>query len=78
MLTRAVPAAVIDGVLSETDRHSQRGRQLPARVVVYYVMALALYARSSYGEVMRYLLGGLRWLCGRGCPATSASPTART
>src|SRR4051794_15445712 len=66
VLTRAVPAAVIDGVLSETDRHSQRDRQLPARVVVYYVMALALYAHSSYGEVLRCLLEGLRWLCGRG------------
>ena len=27
VLTQAVPAAVIDGVLTETDRHSQRDRK---------------------------------------------------
>src|SRR4051794_39277586 len=78
VLTRAVPAAVIDGVLSETDRHSQRDRQLPARVVVYYVMALALYAHSSYGEVLRCLLEGLRWLRLRGIDIAAASKSAIT
>jgi hypothetical protein len=35
---------------------------LPAHVVVYYVIALALYMRSSYGEVLRCLLEGVQWL----------------
>ena len=55
---------MIDAVLAETGRQSQRQRQLPARVVVYYVIALTLYARASYGEVLRCLLEGLRWLHG--------------
>src|SRR6187455_2625045 len=58
VLTSTVPAALIDTVLADTGRQSRRQRQLPARLVVYYVMALALYARASYGEVLRCLLRG--------------------
>jgi hypothetical protein len=49
-------------VLADTGRQSRRQRQLPARLMVYYVIALALYAQVSYGEVLRCLLEGLRWL----------------
>jgi len=62
VLTTTVPAALIDAVLAETGRQSQRYRRLPARLVVYYVMALALYAQASYGEVLRCLVEGVRWL----------------
>ncbi len=44
VLTATVSGGLVDAVLAETGRQSQRQRQLPARVVVYYVMALALYA----------------------------------
>jgi len=37
---------------------------LPARVVVYYVLALALFADSAYEEVMRQLVEGLAWESG--------------
>ena len=49
-------------VLKETGRGSIRERDLPAQVVVYYVIALALYMRSSYREVLRCLLEGVQWL----------------
>ena len=62
VLTATVSGELVDAVLAETGRQSQRHRQLPARVVVYYVMALALYAQASYGEVLRCLLEGVRWL----------------
>jgi len=62
VLTATVPAALIDGVLADTGRQSRRQRHLPARLMVYYVIALALYAQASYGEVLRCLLEGLRWL----------------
>ncbi len=62
VLTATVPAALIDAVLADTGRQSRRQRQLPARVMVYYVIALALYAQASYGEVLRCLLEGVRWL----------------
>jgi len=48
--------------LAQTHRASIRERDLPAHVVVYYVIALALYMRSSYREVLRCLLEGVQWL----------------
>src|SRR5688572_11270178 len=62
VLTTTVPAGLIDAVLADTGRQSRRQRSLPARLVVYYVMALALYGQASYGEVLRCLLEGVRWL----------------
>jgi hypothetical protein len=42
----------------------QRHRLLPARVVVYYVLAMALFSDASYEEVMRALVEGLSWSSG--------------
>lgn len=64
VLTTTFPAALIDEVLLATGRVEQRSRLLPARLVVYYVMALALFAQSSYEEVMRSLVEGLSWASG--------------
>jgi hypothetical protein len=36
VLTATVPGAVIDAVLADTGRQSQRCRRLPARLMVYY------------------------------------------
>ena len=52
----------IRGVLVATQKQSVRQRDLPAHVVVYYVIALALYMQSSYREVLRCLLEGIQWL----------------
>src|SRR5574337_346875 len=49
-----------------TDTASRRQRDLPAHVVVYYVIALALYMHASYLAVLRCLLEGLQWLLGPG------------
>ena len=51
-------------VLAETGKASERERDLPAHVMVYYAIALALYMGSSTREVLRCLLEGLRWLWG--------------
>ena len=64
MLARAVPPDRVREVLAETGRASERERDLPAQVVVYYAIALALYMGSSTREVLRCLLEGLRWLWG--------------
>jgi hypothetical protein len=48
-------------VVAEAGRTERRQRRLPARVVVYYVLAMALFADSSYEEVMRQLVEGLAW-----------------
>ena len=49
-------------VLTATGKASVRQRDLPAHVVVYYVIALALYMQTSYREVLRCLLEGIQWL----------------
>src|ERR687897_227618 len=78
VLTATVPAAPVDAVLADTGRQSQRQRQLPARLVVYYVMALTLYAQASYGEVLRCLLEGVRWLRLKGDATALAGKSAIT
>jgi hypothetical protein len=62
VIAKFFPAEKIHPVLQETQRASVRERDLPAHVVVYYVIALALYMRSSYREVLRCLLEGVQWL----------------
>jgi len=64
VLTRVFPPELIDRVVAEAGRVEQRHRLLPARVVVYYVLAMALFAESSYEEVMRALVEGLAWESG--------------
>lgn len=62
VLTRLVSRELVDEVVAELGRSEQRRRLLPARVVVYFVMGLALFCGDSYEEVMRKLVQGLQWL----------------
>ena len=62
VVAKFFPVEKIHEVLEQTRRASVRERDLPAHVVVYYVIALALYMRSSYREVLRCLLEGVQWL----------------
>src|SRR5207249_5158177 len=62
VIAKFFPVEKIHEVLEQTKRASVRERDLPAHVVVYYVIALALYMRSSYREVLRCLLEGVQWL----------------
>jgi hypothetical protein len=64
VMARFFPIEKIREVLQQTNRASVRERDLPAHVVIYYVIALALYMRSSYREVLRCLLEGVQWLLG--------------
>jgi len=62
VIAKTFPVQRIQAVLAATGKASKRQRDLPAHVVVYYVIALALYMRSSYREVLRCLLEGIQWL----------------
>ncbi len=62
VIAEKIPLKRVQQILEETGRASQRQRQLPAHVMIYYVVALALYMNSSYGEVLRCLCEGLQWL----------------
>src|ERR1700722_11266673 len=62
VVAKTFPLDKIRGALVATGKQSVRQRDLPAHVVVYYVIALALYMQSSYREVLRCLLEGIQWL----------------
>jgi len=62
VLAKVFPVQKVKSVLAGTGKASIRQRDLPAHVVVYYVIALALYMQSSYREVLRCLLEGIQWL----------------
>jgi Insertion element 4 transposase N-terminal/Transposase DDE domain len=61
VLARTFPLGKIHAVLTATATESHRRRDLPAHVMVYYVIALALYMQVAYQEVLRCLLEALRW-----------------
>jgi hypothetical protein len=66
VLTKQFPLGVIREVLEETGRSSRRQRDLPAHVMVYYVIAMALYRSEGMREVLRVLLEGLSIVLGVG------------
>jgi hypothetical protein len=67
-LTRLVPFEMVDDVLAMTRRTELRVRLLPARVVVYLLLAGCLFAELGYQQVWGRLTGGL-------CGLAVASPT---
>jgi hypothetical protein len=64
VIAKTFPLEEVRRVLAETGRASERERDLPAHVVTYYAIALALYPTVSTREVLRCLLEVLRWLWG--------------
>ena len=71
VLATAFPSDLVDAVIDETGARERRYRALPARFMVYYVLALAMFAPKGYVEVMCLLTRGLSWL-------RDEAPTART
>lgn len=81
VITRLVNRDLVDEVINRVGKAERRSRLLPARVVVYYVLALTLFYGDAYEEVMRKLVNGLRFVGGWGrdwhVPTTSAISQAR-
>jgi hypothetical protein len=61
VLTSTFPPDLIDRVVAESGRTQQRERLLPARVVVWLVLAMALFSGQAYEDVAWLLAGGLGW-----------------
>jgi hypothetical protein len=82
VLTRLIDRDTVDEVLARTDRREIRVRLLPARVVVYLVLAMCLFTSDGYDEVVRKLTNGLRglriWRDDWKVPGASAISQART
>lgn len=85
-LTSEIPPELVDEVLERTGRVQQRRRVLPARAVVYFVLALCLFnsAESAgppgYRAVLRAMAHGLRHLpelAGGRLPTSCALTRAR-
>lgn len=76
VLASVCPRALIEEVLADTGKTSQRERLLPAPAVVYYVMALALWREAPLEEVLRVVCEGLQWLGGGEAGVVQASKSA--
>jgi hypothetical protein len=75
-LTQQVPFEMAGAVLEQTCRVQRRIRDLPARVVVYLVLAGCLFAELGYVQVWHRLTAGLDGLA-VACPTASAMTQAR-
>ena len=62
VLALCFPIAAVNQAIAASHKASRRVRDLPAAVVVYYVIGLSLFAASGYESVLRWLLYGLQWL----------------
>lgn len=82
VLTSSVPREVIDEAVVACGRQARRSDgKLPPHVMVYFAMALALFADEDYEEVLTRLAGPLsRWGCwdaGWQVPGSSGITQAR-
>lgn len=59
ILTKGFTAELVDATIAEHKRAERRLRVLPARLVVYFALALYLFAGKSYKEVLRMLTSGI-------------------
>ncbi|HZA83923.1 MAG TPA: IS4 family transposase [Actinomycetes bacterium] len=75
-LTQQVPFELVDAALAQTGRTQTRLRDLPARVVVYLLLAGCLFAELGYVQVWQRLCAGLDGLQ-LATPTASALTQAR-
>lgn len=59
VLTATYPQDLVDQAIESTGKRDLRYRLLPARMVVYYVLAMTLSREAGYEEVLRELTEGL-------------------
>ncbi len=64
VLTRVFPPGLVDEVIAEVGRTERRHRSLPARVMAYFSIGMALYSEGSYEDVLAQLTDGLSWASG--------------
>jgi Insertion element 4 transposase N-terminal/Transposase DDE domain len=75
VLTRTFPPGLVDEVIAGCGRTEQRHRSLPARVMAYFVVGMALHSEGSYEDVLGLLTDGLAWSSG-GDPVRLPSKSA--
>jgi len=58
---RTFPPVLVDEVIAGCNRTEQRSRSLPARVMAYFAVGMALHSEGSYEDVLGLLTDGLAW-----------------
>ena len=76
VLRRVFPPDLVDEVIAEVGRTEQRSRSLPARVMAYFAIGMALYSEGSYEDVLAQLTDGLSWASGWAQSYTAPSKSA--
>ncbi len=64
VLARVFPPGLVDEVIAGVGRTERRHRSLPARVMAYFAIGMALYSEGSYEDVLAQLTDGLSWASG--------------
>jgi hypothetical protein len=59
VLTRVFPPDLVDEVIAEAGRTERRNRSLPARVMAYFAIGMAMHSEGSYEDVLSHLTDGL-------------------
>ncbi|MDQ3405552.1 MAG: IS4 family transposase [Actinomycetota bacterium] len=78
LLVQRFPVELVDRVIDQFSRREQRVRQLPARLMFYFVLVLCMFPQESYRSAMRILLHAFgRGADGRPVPTAGAIGTAR-
>ena len=75
-LARVCPRPLIEDTLKRHGKSGQRQRLLPGALVVYFVMAMALWREAALEEVLRVVSEGLNWLGGVGAKVACAGKSA--
>jgi hypothetical protein len=66
MLSKVFPLESVQTALKQTQKESKRLRELPAHIMIYYVIASTFFSTLNLKEVLRCLLEGFRFL--HSCP----------
>ncbi|MER7106248.1 IS4 family transposase [Streptomyces sp. NPDC000229] len=80
LLMHEFPPETVDRVIAECGRTERRSRLLPARTVVYFVLAMCLFTQHSYEEVARMLVEATAWATrqdGRPPPVPTSAAISR-
>ncbi len=62
VLALCFPLQKITPIIAACGKTDKRVRDLPAALMVYYVIALSLFPGVAYQSVLRWLLSGMQWL----------------
>jgi hypothetical protein len=61
VLTKTFPPELVDAVIDQSQARERRKRSLPARLTLYFTLAMWLWREHGYEEVLRQLIEGLAW-----------------